>query len=276
MRNRRGSDYLLLIFSIVSLVLLLLPLTGRVQAFRAVVSYLFNPVPYYGSQVLQRLSGLPSDAARLISQDLELLRLRRELKEAALIRSEVASLRIENERLLDALGIKPQPGWVIRWARVMERDPLHWHRSVMVDAGKDDGVHLSAPVLGIVGERVGVVGRVVEVGRNTAKVLLLTDDLSAIAAHIPEKKWEGLVQGNGHSRVRMNYLPVEAKLQVGDRVVTSPTSVMFPSNLMIGTVSKVFPAGPFLTFQSVEVTPAVPVDMLKEVMILEPERESTL
>jgi len=272
MRERHGANYLLLILGAFSILLLSLPLTGRVQAFRAYVSYLVDPFPYYGSQGVMRLASLPVDAARLIGHDIELQRLQRESREMALVRAELHSAFQENARLRLALGMKPAGGHVIRWARIMERDPLHWFRSVLVDVGASDGIQINAPVLGLRDDRLGVVGRVIEVGPRTAKVLLLTDETSAVAAQLPINDWEGLTQGQGSSRLRMNYLPIEAAVQVGEAVYTSATSETFPPDLLIGTVSRVFERDPFLTFQAVEVAPAVPVGSLKEVMILAPRR----
>lgn len=269
--SSRAANYLLLAFGGLSLALLSLPMTGKVRTFRACVAYLLNPLPYYGSQAVRRLSELPADAARLISGDIELVRARRELQETAFLRAEVEALRRENERLSAALGMRPQGERVLLWARVMKRDPINWHRSIVVDAGSEQGVEVNAPVLAIHGSSVGVVGRVTEVHRWGAKVLLLTDELSAAAGYLPESGWEGLIQGQGGWRLRMNYLPLEADLAVGQRVHSSATSATFPPDILIGTVSRIFDRDPFLAFQSVEVEPAVPASTLKEVMILVPK-----
>jgi rod shape-determining protein MreC len=271
MRDRHGQNYFLFFFCAAALALLSLPLTGKVQALRACISYLLNPPLFYGSQGVQRLGGLPSDAARLISHDIELQRLRRQSREAALLRAENEALIEENARLRLSSGLKPPGGRMLRWARVMERDPAHWHRSILIDAGGEEGILLNSPVLSLQGERFGVVGRVIEVFPRTSKVLLLTDEASAVAACLGEKQWDGLVQGQGTSRLRMNYLPVEAAPTVGEGVFTSPTSATFPPGLLIGTVSKIFERDPFLTLQAVEVVPAAPVGALAEVMIIVPQ-----
>ncbi|MFA5140717.1 MAG: rod shape-determining protein MreC [Elusimicrobiota bacterium] len=273
-RDTRGANILLLVFASVSLLLLSLPLTAKVHAVRACLGYLLNPVPYYGSEAVERLAGLPAGAVRLISQDLEFEQLRKESQERALLVGEIESLRHENARLLTALGMKLQAGRIVRWSRVMERDPIHWHRSVMVDSGSEDGVSLNAPVVGIQGTELGVIGRVIEVGARTSKVLLLTDELSAAAGTIQGTEWEGLVQGQGSARMRMDYLPVDAVPQTGVLVHTSPTSATFPPGLLVGTVTQVFTRDPFLAFQSVEVTPAVHLSAIKELMILVPERSA--
>ncbi|MFH1723404.1 MAG: rod shape-determining protein MreC [Elusimicrobiota bacterium] len=292
-RDKRVANYLLLTFSVLSIVLLCLPLTGKVRAFHACAAYLLDPIPFLGSRGVERLVHLPARAARLISADIRLQEARTELKEAALVRAEAESLRREIERLRTAVGIKPAGGRVVRWARVMERDPLNWHRSVMVDAGSEDGVRINAPVLGLrapgasgggrsdgsvsadgsVGAELGVVGRVTAVGARVSTVRLITDELSAVAAYLPAEAWEGLIQGQGGFRLRMDYLPVEAQFSMGETVYTSPTSATFPQDIPIGTISREFKQDPFLAFKSLEVTPTVSASKLREVMILEPAIE---
>ncbi len=269
-RDTRLANSFLLAFSAASLVLLSLPLTGKVQEVRAVVAYLVEPLPFQGDRLAARLEGVPAGAARLIAGDVELLEARRRLQEAEVLKSDLTALRVENARLGAGLGLSPAGSRVVRWARVMERDPQNWYRSVMIDAGEVQGLSLNAPVLGLEAGRLGVVGRVTEVNPKTAKVLLLSDELSAVASYLPSRGWEGLVQGQGTGRLLMNYLPVDAELQVGDEVHTSPTSASFPPGIPLGRVSRILPRNAFLAFQSVEVESSVAAGKLKEVMVLVP------
>ena len=273
-RDTRTANWLLLAFSAFAIVLLSLPTTAKVGQFRAVLAYLLEPLPYHGDRLTARLEGVPAGAARMIESDVELLAARRALKEAELLKSDLAALRSENERLAASLGVKPQSGRVVRWARVMERDPQNWYRSILINAGEEQRIPLNAPVLGLHEGVLGVIGRVVEVHPRTSRVLLLSDELSALAAFIPGKGWEGLVQGQGTMKLKMNYLPVDADFQVGDEVQSSPTSASFPPGLPVGRISKVFARDPFLAFQSVEVERAVPAGKVKEVMVLAPPPES--
>jgi rod shape-determining protein MreC len=198
--------------------------------------------------------------------------LEEELRQTELLRTELESLRRENARLAQNLSLSTSAPSAVGWARVLERDPANWHRSVMIDAGEAEGVELNAPVLARHVGRMAVIGRIVETLEHSSKVLLLTDDLSAVAAYLPGSGWEGLIQGQGSARLRMNYLPVDEPLHAGDEVATSPTSATFPPDLVIGTVSKVFDRDPFLAFQTVEVAMAVPSGRIKEVLILHKRR----
>jgi len=271
MRETRVSNYILAAFSAFSLIMLSLPLSTPVRAFKACVVYLCNPVAYHGAKGVQRLADLPPGMARLLSVDMENVRLRAERRNALWLKTELEALRTENRRLYQALGLKVPGERTALWASVMERDPLHWYNSIMVNAGADQGVTLNAPVFGGKDGILFAVGRVTEVRKDSAIVLLLTDELSSVAAYLSTAAVEGLVQGQGGPRLRMNYLPSEAVLTKGDLIYTSPTSVTFPSEVLLGRVAAVNSRDPFLTFQSVEVEPAVDAASLTDVMILRPE-----
>ena len=267
-REKRIANTLLAVFSAISLLFLALPLTSAVQSFKAGLSYVLDPMPYQGSKAVERLAAVPSTVTRLILADVENRDLREELRNQAVVRNRLEELANENERLRAALGMRPAAGRILLWARVMEREPLNWHRCLMVDAGEKEGVEVNSPVLGVEGSTLAAVGRVSEAGPHWSKVLLLTDELSSLAAYIPDRQWEGLVEGQGGARLRMNYLPSEAQFAIGETVRTSATSATFPAEVLVGTISRVYARDPFLTFQSVEVAPAVQPGLLKEVLIL--------
>jgi rod shape-determining protein MreC len=269
-RETRISNYFLAAFSALSLTMLSLPLSAPVRAFKACAVYILDPIAFYGAKGVERISDVPPGVSRLLSADMENVRLQAELRNTAWLKAELDGLRTENRRLTQALGLKLSETWEPLWADVMERDPLHWYNSIMISAGSDQGVTLNAPVFGDRGGTLAAVGRITEVRKDSAMVLLVTDELSSVAAYLSTAAVEGLVQGQGGSRLRMNYLHSEAVLTEGDLVYTSPTSATFPGEILIGRVAAVNPRDPFLTFQSVEVIPAIDAASLSHVMLLKP------
>lgn len=267
-RETRIANFVLGALSALSLLLLSLPLSTPVRSLKAGAGYVLNPLAYHGEAGYSRVSGLPGRIRQLLLADIENERLRAELRRGEWLATTVSALALENERLRRALVLKPAAGRSPAWVRVMERDPIHWYRSLVVDAGADRGLSLNDPVLGPRDGRLVAVGRVVDVRPNTATVLLLTDELSAAAAYLSSGTLEGLVQGQDGPRLRMNYLNAEALLSAGDSVYTSPTSATFPPDVLIGRVAKVNPRDPFLTFQSVEVSPAADASALQELIVL--------
>src|SRR5437867_10577869 len=85
---------------------------------------------------------------------------------------------------------------------------------------------------------------------DLSKVILLSDEISSVASCIPVKSLEGLIEGQGTGLLKLNYLPMESQVAAGDLVFTSNTSVTFPADILIGTISKTLPQDPFLTFQA--------------------------
>lgn len=292
-KEARIANYTLATLSVVCLVLMSLPLARPVQSLKACLIYLFDPIAYNGAKATQQLGDVPAHVSRLIAADAENALMREEITKAAWTQNENEALRLENQRLRAALALKPAGRRSAVWAHVMERDPLHWYRSLMIDAGLDQGLTLNSPVLGKVpGGRLAALGRVVEVRARSSVVLLITDELSSLASFVtepakapeveasseavaavePELKFhEGLLQGQGSARLRMNYLSPDARIAKGDLVLTSPTSATFPPDVLVGSVETVNPLDPFLTFQSVEVRPALDPTEVKEVMILKAE-----
>lgn len=279
-REARVANYLLAVYAVASLALLSLPLSGPVQKLKACVAYVMNPVAYYGAKTTERFGDVPANVRDLINADAENRELREKLKQAEWEKTEAQSLKVENDRLRGELGLKAPQVRSPVWARVMERDPRHWYGSIMIDAGAQQGLAVSAPVLGNVAGSLVAIGRVVEVRANSSIVLLLTDPLSSLAAYAVSgsteapKTFEGLLQGQNRARLLMNYLNPDAQVAKGDQVFTSPTSATFPPDVLIGTVNQVYPPDQELAFQSAEVTLAADASRLKEVMVLKPQSEA--
>lgn len=267
-RETRIANFVLGALTALSLLLLSLPLSTPVRSFKAGTGYLLDPLAYHGEEGYRRIADSPERIRQLLQADIENQGLRAELKRGEWLATTVAALSIENERLRGALVLKIPPGRSPVWVHVMERDPIHWYRSLVVDAGSDRGVSLNDPVLGPRDGLLVAVGRVVDVRSNTSTVLLLTDELSAAAAYLSSGTLEGLVQGQDGPRLRVNYLNAESQISAGDSVYTSPTSATFPPDVLIGRVARVNPRDPFLTFQSVEVSPAADASSLQELVIL--------
>src|SRR5688500_13252747 len=141
-KDKRAAFYLFLALGGISLILLSTPMTGKVRGLRALVSYLLDPIPFYGGAAINRLGDVPADVLRLIDLDIENRRLQEQLKDTDAVRVELEALRRENERLAAEAGITPQVPRGRRWARILERDPMNWHSSVMIDAGGAQGVEV--------------------------------------------------------------------------------------------------------------------------------------
>ena len=136
-----------------------------------------------------------------------------------------------------------------------------------MNQGENDGVAKDMAVA----TSEGVVGRVIEVSRNTAKVLLITDANSAVDVIVQRSRAQGILEGKIEETCILKYVQKSEEVQVGDRVITSGLGGIFPKGLVVGTVTKVDRKRPGI-FQYIEVTPAVDLSKLEEVLILGEEQ----
>ncbi|MCU0512275.1 MAG: rod shape-determining protein MreC [Anaerolineae bacterium] len=108
-------------------------------------------------------------------------------------------------------------------------------RSIIINRGTRDGLALGMPVQ----TDLGLVGRIFEVSASSARVQLITDQNSAVSGRLQTSRAEGSVRGRGllAGNLRMQFIPVDAEVTVGDLVVTSGLGGNFPPDIVIGQVT---------------------------------------
>ena len=108
---------------------------------------------------------------------------------------------------------------------------------ITIHRGSNQGVH---PNMGVVSPQ-GIVGTVVNVSENYSSVMTLLHTQYKVVVKLKNGGDRGTVEWDGVSPayVTLKDIPKSAKVQIGDSVVTSPTSSLFPGNIMVGTVDEV-------------------------------------
>jgi len=96
------------------------------------------------------------------------------------------------------------------------------------------------PNMGVVSPQ-GIVGTVVNVSDNYASVMTLLHRQYKVVVKIKNGGDRGTIEWDGISPmfVTLKDIPKSAKVKVGDSVETSPTSSLFPGNLMVGTIAEI-------------------------------------
>lgn len=146
-------------------------------------------------------------------------------------------------------------------ARVVGFPPENESRSVTIDRGTNAGVRRDD---GVVAAN-GVVGRVASVAPFTSTVVLLTDYTSRIPAIVRRGRWWGIARGN-LATVRIEYVPQDAPLKVGDAIVTGEGR-SFHSGVPIGTVASI-DRGDATLYQTAVVKPYVDLGALDRVVVV--------
>jgi rod shape-determining protein MreC len=144
-------------------------------------------------------------------------------------------LEAENQGLRDLLKFIPDPGASFVTARVVADNGGAFVRTALVAAGYRDGVRRGDAAM--TGD--GLVGRVVEVGQRSARILLLTDINSRIPVVVERTRDQAILAGDNSDNPQLLYLPHGSSLVPGDRIVSSTAGGAFPPGLPIGIVGSV-------------------------------------
>jgi len=273
-KEKRLANLALLIFATLSLLFLVLPTGPVVGGARAILSFATYPFINTGENISEAAYGIPAGVVSLLKTEQENRRLRGAEKEDALLRAQLEAALAENRRLAALAALAPVPRWKGIWAGVIERDPAHWNSSITINRGLRDGVAPHDPVIGVQNGKTGLVGKIIEVSRETSKVLLMTDDMFSVTCYVQGRGWDALAEGQGRELLRLNYLPTEAQPEAGAEVFTSPASVVYPPGLSIGAVLRVHSRENFMTFISADLVPTIRPGAVKEVYVLKKAAEA--
>jgi len=148
-----------------------------------------------------------------------------------------------------------------------------YSHQIVIDAGKDSGIHLNTPVV----SADGLVGKVTQVGPSSAVVTLLTDPDSAVPARDLKTKVSGLLRHGQGSTLILDRVAKEQIVDKGDWIVTRGTVDRrypdeYPYGIPIGRVVSVGTSD-IASFLTVEVQPLAKLDSLEVVAALIPNRK---
>ncbi|MBR4934863.1 MAG: rod shape-determining protein MreC [Anaerotignum sp.] len=163
------------------------------------------------------------------------------------LKNQIASLLEENRRLamyesenakLSALLKIAQryPTYESIGATIIAKDPGVWYDGFTIDKGTTSDV--SANMVLIAPE--GLVGKVLESGMTFSKAQSILDSRSSVPAMSTRTGDLGVVKGNytlsADGLCMMEYIDAQAEIMVGDEIVTSHLSDIYPAGLPIGKV----------------------------------------
>jgi len=179
--------------------------------------------------------------------------------------------RRENEWLREALDFRDEGEYELLVAEVIGRSPSQWESTIVVNKGQAHGVVSGMAVV----TNAGIVGTVINSSNYTSTVLLIVDAQSATGGLVQATGDLVLVEGGqmGQTTLAAKPLSRDTKVEVGDVIVTSGLSRIYPKNLPIGEVVAVESRQYDLSFSAV-VDPFVDFTRLEYVLIVMPQEES--
>lgn len=171
----------------------------------------------------------------------------------------------ENKRLKNLLSFKQKSPFRLVASRVIARSPDSWSSSVIIDKGRYNGIRRGMAVI----NAQGLIGRVIESAEGSSKVLLINDPSQGVSSIVQSSRQEGLVSGSLGSNLIMRYLPIDAQVSVGDIIITSELSRVYPKGLLVGKVISIGKEFSGLSRYAV-IRPAANLSSIEEVLVIIP------
>jgi rod shape-determining protein MreC len=253
--------------------------TGGLHGLQGAGATALRPFQVAAERVARPFRDVYGYFSGLVHAKSENERLRDEVVELRQLLTQNQAARHENQRLRDLLdyrGPAAYPGDFEQVAAaVIAPQRSQFEQNVVISAGSRDGIAVNDPVV----TSEGLVGLVTQVTARTAKVVLLTDQTSAVSALDVDPQSSGasgLVEPGrpGSDSLNLNRVSKEEKVARGDRIVTAGSQSgklgsLFPRGIPIGHVTFVGQSDTDL-FKRIQVEPYVDFGSLDSVVVLVP------
>ncbi|MDX9769738.1 MAG: rod shape-determining protein MreC [Tenuifilaceae bacterium] len=238
--------------------------------------WLLSTHSYYQSTKLEdatrTLTGFASTRISNATKYLKLAETNEHLAQSNLeLRNQLAALNTRYDLLRNKLGdTLVEPNYSYTLAKVVNNSINKQYNYLTLNVGKDHGVKKE---MGVVSSQ-GVIGIVAGVSSNYSTVIsLLNVDLKISAKlkrtnHFGSLYWDG----KNYREVLLTDVPQHVAVSIGDTVVTSGYSAIFPADINLGTISSV--EGKGSNFHNLKVKLFADFKQLSSVWVVSPKLES--
>jgi rod shape-determining protein MreC len=198
--------------------------------------------------------------------------LKRKQFETAQSLQQARELMVENERLRKLLGARERSGNASVLADVLYESRDRFARKLVLNVGSNEGVRPGSPVI----DEAGVVGQITRVFNDSCEVTLLTDKDQSIPVQVLRNGLRGVAFGGAEpGTLDLRFMAPNADVVNGDLVTTSGIDGVYPSGLMVATVSRVERAAKD-QFARIVMSPVAGIESNRHLLVLlvEPARLS--
>jgi rod shape-determining protein MreC len=179
----------------------------------------------------------------------------------------VYRLQKENEELRNLLSFKEQFTQEFVGCNIISKDPGNLFEIFTIDRGSKDGISVNDPVV----NSSGLVGRVSRVDLLSSKVISIIDAESSVSVRLSKTRDIVMLKGDAQLRTqglcRLDYIPPDVDVAVGDKVETSGMSSLYPRGIIIGEVVEVIRNEGQFDYYAI-VKPSVDFRRLEEVAVI--------
>ena len=238
-RNKKaGIIGIIITILILILIVIFSNSDSNLSFFENVASNLVMPIQNGMTYLKNKISGnntFFTDINNLKQENEELKKKNSELEQSL---RELENIKTQNETLKEYLNLtekygeyKTIPGYVIN------KDISNYSKTVVINVGSDDGIKENMTVIA----DQGLVGHVISVTSDTAKVRTIIDTSSSVSCLLSTTDESIVCKGTleEESALKAMYIPDDDGIIQGDSVETSGLGGIYPKGIHVGSIKRV-------------------------------------
>jgi rod shape-determining protein MreC len=180
------------------------------------------------------------------------------------------SIEAENAQLKALLRSSTEIQGKVLIAQLLAIDSEPFVNEVVLDKGSQQGVYIGQPVL----DANGVMGKIIQVGPMTSRLLLITDSHSGVSVQDARSGVRAIAVGNHYDgNLHLVNIPETIDIKAGDIMVTSGLGEHFPAGYPVGTVLSIT-KDPGQQFANILVQPSAKPDRSRQVLLIWPNHHA--
>lgn len=184
------------------------------------------------------------------------------------------------QELKDAFFIKDSfENYDIHGSSILTREADEWFSVIRIDAGSNNGIQISDinPSYAVVDAQMNLVGRIQSTDVSSSKVLPVLHEGFTVSAKVNTVNGaivtvHGEVELKENGLCKVDQIPDQVSLQVGDVLVTSGDGGLFPAGIPVGVIMSV--DNNSLLNRYATLKPYVDISSLKDVFIMVPKDQT--
>ncbi len=256
--------------------------SGPMHSVQGAVASVLHPFQVGAERVARPFRDAYGWTAGLVHARSENDKLRKDIQRLRLQAIQNQSAAQENVEFRKALSFVGGPAFPRGYDQIVASVTSYatgeWEQSLVISAGRGDGVTKDDPVVSSDGY---LVGQVTKVTPRSSEVTLLTDSTSSVTALDVATDVVGVLEiGEGPDRpFELNRVPKEKVVERGDTISTAGRRFgrlgsLFPQGIPIGSVKHVSQTD-IENFQQIQVDPFVDFSSLDILVVLVPKEKRT-
>lgn len=137
------------------------------------------------------------------------------------------------------------------------------NRTFLINKGSSDSIKIYSPVI----TNNGVLGKIISVAYNHSVLLPINNPQFRLGVLDANSRVQGILTNNYSGQTFMDMIPLESDISIGDTVLTSNFSTIFPKSIPVGTIKSISTTSNLLHMKSL-LTLFSDVNNVEEIIIL--------